>query len=250
MTSPDDPPQEPSAERASGLEPNDGAAEVREGAPAIRGPSLIVNEVFLSIQGEGTRAGRPCAFVRLTGCPLRCVWCDTAYAFHEGRRQSFENLETQLTRYPVRLVCLTGGEPLAQPLAFGFVKRLCDLGFEVLVETSGHISLEGLDARAVAIMDVKTPGSGEHQRMNWWNLDRLRPIDEVKLVIADRSDYEWARQFVRERDLSSRCTVLFAPAFGWIEPSELGRWIIEDGLPVRLQVQLHKYLWPGVLRGV
>jgi len=211
---------------------------------------LLVNEVFLSIQGEGTRAGRPCVFVRLTGCPLRCVWCDTAYAFHEGTRREVDDLVAEAESHPTRLVCVTGGEPLAQPEAFDLVKRLADRGFEVVVETSGHVSLARLDPRAVAVMDVKTPGSGEVSRMEWTNLDRLRPTDEAKLVLDGRGDYEWARDLVRERDLAARCTVLFSPVHGALDPGELGRWILEDGLPVRLQVQLHKVLWPGVSRGV
>ena len=211
---------------------------------------LTVNEVFLSIQGEGTRAGRPCAFVRLTGCPLRCVWCDTAYAFHEGTRRSEDELVAEIARWPTRLVCLTGGEPLAQPAAFPFVGRLLDDGWEVTVETSGHVSVEPLDGRAVVILDVKTPGSGESARMDWSNLERLQPKDEAKFVIDGRGDYEWSRALVRERALFGRCTVLFSPVHGRLDPGTLGRWILDEGLAVRLQVQLHKYLWPGVTRGV
>jgi 7-carboxy-7-deazaguanine synthase len=211
---------------------------------------LTVNEVFFSIQGEGTRAGRPCVFVRLTGCPLRCVWCDTAYAFHEGRRRREEDVQAEIEHFPSRLVCLTGGEPLAQPAAFPFVTRLLDADWEVVVETSGHISLEALDPRAVAIMDIKTPGSGESARMEWHNLERLTKKDEAKFVIDGRADYEWARDLVRKADLVARCTVLFSPVHGVLDPGQLGRWLLEDGLPVRLQLQLHKYLWPGVPRGV
>ncbi len=211
---------------------------------------LTVNEVFLSIQGEGTRAGRPCAFVRLTGCPLRCLWCDTAYAFHQGSRRSEDQLLAEIARFPTRLVCLTGGEPLAQPAAFPFVARLLDQGWEVIVETSGHVSTEGLDHRAVVILDVKTPGSGESARMDWSNLERLRPRDELKFVIDGRTDYEWSRALVRERSLAERCTVLFSPVHGGLDPGVLGRWILDDGLPVRLQIQLHKYLWPDQTRGV
>jgi 7-carboxy-7-deazaguanine synthase len=211
---------------------------------------LTVNEIFFSIQGEGTRAGRPCLFVRLTGCPLRCVWCDTAYAFHEGRQRAEEDVLAELERHPCRLVQVTGGEPLSQPAAFPFVTRLLDAGYEVLVETSGHVSLAQLDPRAVAIMDVKAPGSGETHRMDWDNLERLKPTDEAKFVLAGRADYEWSRDLVRERRLAERCPVLFSPVHGQLDPGELGRWIVEDGLPVRLQVQLHKYLWPGVERGV
>jgi len=211
---------------------------------------LTVNEIFFSIQGEGTRAGRPSAFVRLTGCPLRCVWCDTAYAFHEGTKRSEADVLAALTAMPCRLVTLTGGEPLSQPAAFPFVARLADAGWEVVVETSGHVLLEGLDPRAGAIMDVKTPGSGEAHRMEWRNLDLLKPNDEVKFVIAHRADYEWSRDVVSERRILDRCPVLFSPVHGSVDPGVLGRWILDDGLNVRLQVQLHKYLWPGVERGV
>jgi 7-carboxy-7-deazaguanine synthase len=211
---------------------------------------LTVNEVFFSIQGEGTRAGQPCVFVRLTGCPLRCTWCDTAYAFHEGTKRAEEDVLEEIGRHPCRLVLLTGGEPLSQPAAFPFVSRLADAGWQVLVETSGHVPLDGLDPRAAAVMDVKAPGSGETHRMEWRNLDLLSAKDEVKLVLADRGDYEWARELVRERRLDERCPVLFSPVHGRLDPGELGRWILDDGLPVRLQVQLHKYLWPGVERGV
>ena len=211
---------------------------------------LTVNEVFLSIQGEGSRAGRPCVFLRLTGCPLRCVWCDTAYAFHEGTRREEGELLGELRRFPPRLLCLTGGEPLAQPGSFPFVTRLLDEGWEVVVETSGHIPLAPLDPRACAIIDVKTPGSGESGRMEWANLDQVRGVDEVKFVIDGRADYEWSRGVVLDRSLAGRSTVLFAPVHGVLDPGTLGRWILEDGLAVRLQVQLHKYLWPNLTRGV
>jgi len=219
------------------------------GAP-VTAELLAVNEIFFSIQGEGTRAGRPCVFVRLTGCPLRCVWCDTAYAFHEGTRRSFTELLEAVAGHPTRLVCLTGGEPLSQKSACAFVRVLLDAGYEVTIETSGHLPLDDVDQRAVLIMDVKTPASGEHGRMHLPNLERLGAKDECKLVISQRADYEWARSFVRERRLHERCTVLFSPVHGELDPGELGRWMLADGLPVRLQVQLHKYLWPGVVRGV
>jgi 7-carboxy-7-deazaguanine synthase len=211
---------------------------------------LTVNEIFFSIQGEGTRAGQPCVFVRLTGCPLRCTWCDTAYAFNEGERRSEEDILSRIADYPCRLVELTGGEPLAQGAAFPFVTRLADEGWQVLIETSGHVLLEGLDPRAVAIMDVKTPGSAETHRMEWRNLELLRPTDELKFVIKDRADYEWSRGLIRERNLADRCPILFSPVHGVLDPGDLANWILADGLAVRLQVQLHKYLWPGVMRGV
>jgi len=211
---------------------------------------LTVNEIFYSIQGEGTRAGRPSVFVRLTGCPLRCVWCDTDYAFHQGTRRDLDEIVAEVEGHPSRLLCLTGGEPLAQPAAFSLVRRLLDDGWEVVVETSGHVSVEGLDPRAVAVVDIKAPGSGEADRMDWGNLGRLRKKDEVKLVLGGREDYEWARDLVRERALAERCTVLFAAVHGQLEPGVLARWVLEDALPVRVQVQLHKILWPGAERGV
>ena len=189
-------------------------------------------------------------FVRLTGCPLRCVYCDTAYAFYEGSRREEDDVIAEIERFPCRLVLLTGGEPLSQPAAFPFVTSLLDRGWQVLIETSGHVPLEGLDARAVAIVDVKTPKSGESHRMHWPNLDRLRPQDEVKFVIADREDYEWSRALLRERAWAGERAVLFSPVHETLAPGELARWILEDGLPARVQVQLHKYLWPGVERGI
>jgi 7-carboxy-7-deazaguanine synthase len=211
---------------------------------------LTVNEIFFSLQGEGTRVGRPCVFLRLTGCPLRCTYCDTAYAFHEGSRRDEDDVFAEMSRHPARLACVTGGEPLSQPAAFPFVARLLDAGWEVVVETSGHVPTDLLDPRAVAILDVKTPASTEGHRMHWPNVDRLRAHDEAKFVIKDRADYEWSRDLVTERGLARRCTVLFSPVHGELDAGTLGRWILADGLGVRLQVQLHKYLWPGVERGV
>lgn len=209
---------------------------------------LVVNEIFFSIQGEGTRAGKPCIFVRLTGCPLRCSYCDTAYAFYEGTKRNEEDMLAEVKAYPCRTLELTGGEPLSQRASFPFLQRLADEGFEVLVETSGHVLLEGLDPRVIVILDIKTPASGEAHQMEWRNLDLLKATDEVKFVIADRADYEWSRDFVRGRTFP--CPILFSPVHEKLHPGELSRWILSDGLGVRLQVQLHKYLWPGIERGV
>ena len=211
---------------------------------------LTVNETFFSIQGEGTRAGLPTVFVRLTGCPLRCAWCDTAYAFHEGARRTVDEVVAEAASHPCRRALVTGGEPLAQPSAFTLVRVLLDLGWDVAVETSGHVLIEPLDRRASAILDVKAPGSGETHRMEWRNLDLVGAKDEVKFVLADRGDYEWSRALVRERGLAGRCPVLFSPVHGALDPGELARWILDDGLDVRVQLQLHKYLWPGAARGV
>jgi 7-carboxy-7-deazaguanine synthase len=219
-------------------------------APVRLDAPLTVNEIFFSIQGEGTRVGEPCVFLRLTGCPLRCSWCDTAYAFHEGGKRSPDEITAELERFPCRLVLVTGGEPLAQPAVFPFLTRLLDEGWRVLVETSGHVRVDRVDPRAVIILDVKAPGSGETARMDWANLDLLKPEDEVKFVIRDRADYEWSAALVRERRLAERHVVLFSPVHGVLAPGGLAGWILEDGLPVRLQVQLHKYLWPDAERGV
>jgi 7-carboxy-7-deazaguanine synthase len=211
---------------------------------------LKVNEIFFSIQGEGTRAGEPCVFVRLTGCPLRCVWCDTAYAFYEGELMSEDEVAARVAAHACRLVELTGGEPLAQPAVFPFITRLLDSGYQVLVETSGHVLIDRLDPRAVAILDVKAPGSGETARMEWRNLELLKEKDEAKFVIGDRADYEWSRDLVREKRLHERCPVLFSPVHGALDPGTLARWVLDDGVRARVQLQLHKYLWPGVERGV
>ena len=211
---------------------------------------ITVNETFFSIQGEGTRTGLPTVFVRLTGCPLRCAWCDTAYAFDEGRRRAVDDVVAEIAAHPCRRALVTGGEPLAQPGAFTLVTQLLDGGWDVAVETSGHVLIDALDRRASAILDVKAPGSGETHRMEWGNLDLVAAKDEVKFVLADRADYEWSRDLVRERRMIGRCPVLFSPVHGVLDPGVLGRWILEDGLDVRVQVQLHKYLWPGAGRGV
>ena len=209
-----------------------------------------VTEIFHSIQGESTYAGRPCVFVRLTGCPLRCTWCDTAYAFYGGQDMAIHDIVDQVRAFKCELVEVTGGEPLSQAESLPLLTRLCDEGFEVLVETSGAIDTTGVDHRVHVILDVKCPGSGMTDRMYWPNLDRLAPQDEAKFVIKDRVDYEWAREVVRRHDLSARCTVLMSPVFGEVEARYLAEWVLADKLPVRFQLQLHKYIWAPDMRGV
>ena len=211
---------------------------------------LIVNEIFLSIQGEGTRAGRPCTLVRLTGCNLRCRWCDTAYAYDEGVPMTLEAVTERVAQLGCRLVELTGGEPLLQRAAPDLLRELCQAGYEVLVETSGERDIAPVDPRVVRIVDVKCPSSGESDKMRWSNLDILRPADEVKFVVADRVDYTFAKEIMSRYDLPRRCTVLMGAVIGELPPAELASWILADSLPVRLQVQLHKILWPQSARGV
>jgi 7-carboxy-7-deazaguanine synthase len=211
---------------------------------------LRVNEIFYSIQGESSHAGRPCVFVRLTGCPLRCNYCDTAYAFEEGRSMSIEAIVEAVHEHPTRLVEVTGGEPLAQPPVIGLMQKLLDCGYEVLLETSGAFSIAEVPASVRKILDLKTPDSGEQERNEWRNLELLQPHDEVKFVVQSRRDYEWARDTVRKHRLHERVTVLFSPE--WESPirSDLAGWILDDALPVRYQLQLHKLIWPSVERGV
>lgn len=218
--------------------------------------TLAVTEIFHSIQGESTWAGAPCTFVRLTGCPLRCVWCDTAYAFHGGERMSIERIVAEVRERPATLVEITGGEPLAQPAAGALADALLDAGYTVLVETSGAVDVSGLDARVHKIMDLKPPGSGESHRNLWENLDHLSERDEVKFVVKDRADYEWTRSAIRERGLDRRVetgalrALLVSPVWGEIDLEELTGWILEDALPVRFQVQLHKLVWGPERTGV
>ena len=212
---------------------------------------LTVNEIFHSIQGESTHAGRPCVFVRLTACDLRCSWCDTPYAFHEGSKVSVDDVVSRVKAYGCPVVEITGGEPLLQREVYPLMQRLLDEGLTVMVETGGHLDISGVPEGVVKVMDVKCPGSGESHRVDWSNLDRLRPSDEVKFVIKDRADYEFARAVVTKHDLEARtAAVLFSPVHGVMDPRELAEWILADRLAVRLQLQAHKYIWDPATRGV
>jgi 7-carboxy-7-deazaguanine synthase len=212
---------------------------------------LTVNEIFYSIQGESTFAGRPCVFVRLTGCDLRCSWCDTPYAFHEGRKMSIDDVIAQVERYPSPLVEVTGGEPLLQPDVYPLMDRLIEAGRTVLLETGGQIDVSRVPGKVVKVMDVKCPGSGESDKNEWHNIDRLGSRDQVKFVIKDRIDYEFAREILSRHALDRRCAaVLFSPVHGVLEPKVLSAWILEDHLPVRLQLQIHKHIWGPDVRGV
>ena len=217
---------------------------------------LRVTEIFHSIQGESTWIGAPCTFVRLTGCPLRCVWCDTEYSFHGGEKMSLDAIVERVREIGAPLVEITGGEPLIHRNAFVLTERLLDDGFTVLVETSGALDVSPLDPRAHRIMDLKCPGSGESSKNLWPNLDHLTERDEVKFVIADRGDYEWARSVVRERELERRVAegslraILFSPVWGDLEFADLAAWVLEDGLQVRYQLQLHKLVWGPDVAGV
>ncbi len=213
---------------------------------------LRVTEVFRSIQGESTHAGRPCTFVRLTGCPMRCVWCDSEYTFTGGEHIPLPDVVAQVHSFGCNLVEVTGGEPLAQKSAFKLISTLCDEGYEVLVETGGYVSTEGVDERAKLILDVKCPASGEEPRNDWSNLSRLRSDkDEVKFVIADRGDWEYAKKVIAEYSLEERVkAVLISPAWGQVDLKELADWVATSGLKVRMQLQLHKYIWGPEVHGV
>jgi 7-carboxy-7-deazaguanine synthase len=217
---------------------------------------LRITEIFHSVQGESTWAGLPCTFVRITGCPLRCVWCDTEYSFHGGEKMSLDEIVARVTDIGTNLVEVTGGEPLIHRNAFVLTRRLLDAGFTVLVETSGAIDVAPLDPRAHRIMDLKCPGSGESARNLWSNLDHLTDRDEIKFVIASRADYEWARDVIRERGLDTRVAngtlraLLFSPVWESMDFRELAEWVLEDRLPVRYQIQLHKIIWGANVHGV
>jgi 7-carboxy-7-deazaguanine synthase len=212
---------------------------------------LTINEIFYSIQGESTRAGLPCVFVRLTACDLRCSWCDTPYAFHEGRRMSVEDVAAAVGEQGCDLVEITGGEPLLQEDVYPLMERLLASGFKVLLETGGHRPIDRVPAAVVKIVDVKCPGSGESGRNHWPNLGRLAPHDEVKFVIRDREDYEFARTVIEERGLATRAgAILMSPVHGVLDPRTLSEWMLADRVTARLQLQLHKYIWSPTARGV
>lgn len=212
---------------------------------------LRVTEIFRSIQGESTHAGRPCTFVRLTGCPMRCVWCDSEYTFTGGDHFSLEDVMSRVHAFGCRLVEITGGEPLAQREAFELIRRLCDDGFEVLIETGGYVSTEDVDERAQIILDVKCPASGEEPRNHWSNLERLRATDEVKFVIADRGDWDYAQAVIQKYDLQQKVgAILISPAWEQIDLKALADWVSSSSLNVRMQLQLHKYIWGPDVRGV
>lgn len=204
---------------------------------------LRVSEIFHSLQGEARDVGRRTVFIRLTGCPLRCVWCDTEYAFHGGEWRTLDAILAEVAKYQTRFVCVTGGEPLAQKRCLDLLTSLCDADYSVSLETSGAIDLSGVDARVVKVMDLKAPGSGESARNLWSNLELLSAHDQIKFVLAGRDDYEWASKALADHRLPQRCEILFSPVYGKLAPRDLAEWILGDRLPVRMQVQLHKLLW-------
>ena len=216
--------------------------------------TLKVSEIFFSIQGEGSRAGLPCVFIRLHGCGLRCEWCDTPYALDHadgGEMRSDNSVLAEISKYNCRFVEVTGGEPLEQEACFPFLTQLCDEGYTVAVETGGHVDVRAVDPRVILIMDLKCPCSGMMKKNMWSNLDYLKPTDEIKFVLREKEDYEWARTVLEERKLPSVCrNILFSPVFGELDPRHLAEWILADRLPVRLQLQMHKFIWEPEMRGV
>ena len=209
---------------------------------------LRLTEILYSLQGEASRVGLPTVFIRLTGCPLRCVWCDTTYSFTGGSSWSIEQILQAVRKHPVQQVCVTGGEPLAQKACLPLLSALCDAGYDVSLETSGALDISPVDPRVSCIMDLKAPDSGEAGKNLWSNLKHLKPRDEIKIIIASREDYLWAKETIAAHALNERCPILISPAQGCIDPAELAGWILEDGLPVRFQLQLHKLLW-GNMQG-
>jgi 7-carboxy-7-deazaguanine synthase len=213
-----------------------------------RSATLRVTEIFHSLQGESSRAGLPTVFVRLTGCPLRCAWCDTDYAFSGGETMTLGEVLVEVARHGARQVCVTGGEPLAQKACLPLLAALCDAGYSVSLETSGALDIAQVDARVSRIMDLKAPASGEADRNHWENLDRLNAGDEIKIVLADEADYEWAKSVLAARRLDAICPVLLSPVAGRLDAKRLAEWVLRDKLPVRVQLQLHKLIW-GAERG-
>jgi len=209
---------------------------------------LRISEIFHSLQGESTRVGLPTVFIRLTGCPLRCTWCDTTYAFSGGETLPLASILERVAAFDCKTVCVTGGEPLAQPDCLALLAALCDAGYSVSLETSGALDISGVDPRVARIVDIKAPGSGEAEKNRWENLAVLRPSDELKFVLASRADYDWAKSALAGRHLAEQCTVLFSPVWDSLPPAQLAAWILQDRLPVRFQLQLHKILW-GAQRG-
>jgi len=208
--------------------------------------SLRINEIFYSLQGETSRVGLPTVFVRLTGCPLRCNYCDTAYAFSDGQNMTLQAIADKVQSYPTRYVTVTGGEPLAQKNCPALLRMLCDAGYRVSLETSGALDVSAVDKRVMKILDIKTPASGEMEKNLWSNLSALDEHDEIKFVLCDEADYIWAMKILAEHNLADRCEVLFSPAQGQLSPTDLADWILRDRLPVRMQLQLHKILWGNV----
>lgn len=210
---------------------------------------LRITEVFYSIQGEARHTGKPTVFIRLTGCPMRCVYCDSAYAFHGGQKISVAEISEQIKQYNTRYITVTGGEPLAQKSCFQLLSNLCDQGYEVSLETGNAVDIAMVDKRVNVVLDIKTPASGEERNNNYDNLHHLKQDDQLKFVILDKPDYEWSKQFMKENQLDQRCEVIFSPVADKLEAVDLASWVLEDQLPVRMQIQLHKYLWgdkPGV----
>jgi len=205
--------------------------------------SLRIYEIFHSLQGETSRVGLPTVFVRLTGCPLRCGYCDTEYAFHGGATLSFEEILATVASYQAEYVCVTGGEPLAQKGCHELLKMLCDAGYQVSIETSGAMDISQVDQRVSVIMDIKTPGSGEESKNLWSNIAALSTKDEVKFVLVDRADFDWAKQTLGQYDLPAKCPVLFSPVYKTLPPDQLAAWVLQEHLQVRMQVQLHKVIW-------